>query len=103
MGSEADDAIDLRVGEERSVRLSGLGVAGYRWVVDVEGDPAVAEVHSQGTEGDEGGEAAGASAEEVFSIHAKRPGEALIRFEQRRPWERGAPPTNQHTIQLRVT
>jgi predicted secreted protein len=103
MGSEADDAIDLRVGEEYSVRLAGLGTAGYRWAADLQGDPGVADVHPAGAEALESSGAVGAAADEVFTIRANRPGAARIRFVQRRPWEKGAPASNERTIQLRVT
>lgn len=102
MGSEADDAIELRVGEEYSVRLAGLGTAGYRWEPLLEGDPGVALVHPAGEDTSEDNEAVGASADEVFTVHANRPGATRIRFVQRRPWERDVPPANEHTIQLRV-
>lgn len=103
MGSEADDAIDLRVGEECSVKLAGLGTAGYRWAAQLQGDPEVADVHPAGTEAREGGGAVGSSAAEVFTIHANRPGATRIRFVQRRPWEQDAPAADEHTVQLRVT
>ncbi len=102
MGSEADDAFDLQVGEEHSVRLAGLGTAGYRWTAHIEGGAEVADVHRVGAEKQESGDAVGASTDEVFTIHANRPGTTRIRFAQRRPWEQGAP-ANEHTIQLRVT
>jgi predicted secreted protein len=104
MGSEADDAIELRVGEECSVRLAGLGTAGYRWAPRLEGDPGVADVSPAGTEAPEEGGAVGASASEVFTIRANRPGTARIRFVQRRPWEGDdVPPANERTIRLRVS
>jgi predicted secreted protein len=104
MGSEADDAIELRVGEEHSVTLAGLGTAGYRWTPQLEGDPGIAEVIPAGTEAPEGGGAVGASAGEVFTVRANRPGTARIRFLQRRPWEQDdVPPANERTIRLRVS
>jgi predicted secreted protein len=103
MGSEADDAIDLRVGEEYSVRLAGLGTAGYRWAAHLEGDPGVADVHPAAAEGREGSDAVGSSADEAFTIHANRPGDTRIRFVQRRPWEQDVRPANEHAVQLRVT
>jgi predicted secreted protein len=102
MGSEAD-AIELRVGEEYSVELTGLGTAGYRWLHRLEEDGEVAEVRRAGSKPPEGG-AVGASANEIFAIRANRPGTARIRFEQRRPWEgHDVPPANERTIQLRVS
>jgi predicted secreted protein len=103
MGSEADDAIELRVGEERSVKLGGLGPAGYRWVAELEGDAGIADVQPAGTEAPEQGGAVGAGAGEVFTIRANRAGAARVRFAQRRPWEHDAPPVNERTIQLRIS
>jgi predicted secreted protein len=103
MGHEADDAIELRVGEEHSVELAGLGTAGYRWAHRLEGGSEVAEVRTAEGRPSERG-AVGASASEVFTIRANRPGTARIRFVQRRPWEgEDAPPANERTIQLRVS
>lgn len=104
MGSEADDAIELRVGEARTVTLPGLGTAGYRWTPHLEGDPGVAEVLPEAAEAAEAGDAVGASAAEVFRVHARRPGAARIRFAQRRPWEpTDAPPASERTIELQVS
>jgi predicted secreted protein len=104
MGSEADDAIELRVGEERAVSLPGLGTAGYRWTPHLEGDPGVADVFPAGGEAPEEEGAVGASASEVFGVRARRPGTACIRFEQRRPWEQGdVLPASERTIELRVS
>lgn len=103
MGSEADDAIELRVGEEHSVTLAGLGTAGYRWGAEVEGDAEVAEVVRSGGKPPET-DAVGASASETFTLRARRPGSVRIRFAQRRPWERdNAPTANERMIELRVS
>lgn len=102
--SAADDAIELRVGEERTVRLAGLGTAGYRWVPQVEGDPGVAEVRPAEIEAAAGESAVGASDDEAFTIRANQPGVAHIRLAQRRPWEPDdVAPADVHTIRLRVT
>lgn len=104
MGSDTDDAIELRVGERHSVPLPGLGTAGYRWVPEVEGDPEVAEVRRSSASAPDPDAAVGASADELFVIQANRPGTARIRFAQRRPWEPAeTQPAEQHTISLRVT
>jgi predicted secreted protein len=103
MGSEAADAIELRVGEEHLVTLAGLGTAGYRWGAEVENDPEVVDVVR--TDGEPPAtEAVGTSASEAFTLRAKRPGSVRIRFAQRRPWERDdTPPANERTIRLRVS
>lgn len=102
MGSEADDAIELRVGDERVVSLPGLGTAGYRWAPHLEGDAGVADVVPGGTERKSGG-AVGASGDETFAIRARHAGATRIRFEQRRPWESDeAAAVDERTIRLRV-
>jgi predicted secreted protein len=104
MGSEADDAIELRVGEERTVTLPGLGTAGYSWAPSLEGDPGVAEVYPAGGGPAEEEGAVGASASEAFNVRARRPGAARIRFAQRRPWEADdVPPASERTIELQVS
>jgi predicted secreted protein len=104
MGADADEAMELHVGEERSVTLAGLGTAGYRWTPRVDGDPEVAAVIAAGREPPGEDAAVGASASEVFTIRARRPGVVQIRFAQRRPWEGDdAPPANERTIGLRVS
>lgn len=104
MDSEADDAIELRVGEERAVTLTGLGTAGYRWAPHLEGDPGIADVSPAGEQAPTPEGAVGASADEVFTVRAMRPGATRIRFEQRRPWEGDdSPPANERTIQLRIS
>jgi predicted secreted protein len=102
MGSASD--LELRVGEERSLRFAGLGTAGYRWVPEVEGDAEVVDVRSTGLESAGSDAAAGASADETFALRANRVGEVTVRFLQRRPWEPAdTPPANEQTIRLRVT
>jgi predicted secreted protein len=104
MGSEADDALELHVGEEYSLTLTGLGTAGYSWAPNLEGDPEVAEVRRAGGDTAPPDEVVGGSADEVFTIRGKRPGSARIRFAQRRPWERDdVPAANERTIELRVS
>jgi predicted secreted protein len=104
MGSAADDEVELRSGEEHSVRLEGLGTAGYRWRPEVEGDAEAVEVRSAGTEAAEGSGVVGAGATEVFTVRANRPGEVTVRFLQRRPWEPDdTPAANEHAVRLRVT
>jgi predicted secreted protein len=104
MGSEVDDAIELRVGEEHSVTLSGLGTAGYRWAAEVEGDSGVVDIARADGEPPAAGAGVGASASEAFTLRAKRPGSIRIRFAQRRPWDRDdVPPANERTIRLRVS
>ena len=97
---EADDFIELRVGEEKPVRLSGLGTAGYSWQPEVDGDD-VLEITKQAAQ-QAPGAAEGSSADEIFTVRAKRPGKTRVRFAQRRSWERGGPAANEHVVDLRI-
>ncbi len=74
------------------IELPGLGTVGYLWSFDVaedregtvdvrELDPRVGPVRPPGE-----------SASHVFALSARRPGRALVHFEQRRPWEQEAAP-----------
>lgn len=105
MGSASDDdVVELRVGEEHSLQLVGLGTAGYRWVAEIDGDAEVVEVRSTDRETVEGSGAVGASADETFAIRANQAGDATVRFVQRRPWESGdVPAASERSIRFRVT
>jgi predicted secreted protein len=101
MASDSN-VVQLRVGEQHSVRLAGLGAAGYRWAPEIGGDETVAEVEPAGTEEPES-DAVGTSRAELFTIRALRPGVAQLRFAQRRPWEPpDQPPANEHVVELHV-
>ena len=91
----------FRVGEERTIRLPGLSAAGYEWSVEIaDGDRdavAVAEVGSDGPAGPPG-----TSVEHVFTVSGRRPGEAVLRFEQRRSWEDDVAPHDTRTFRVTV-
>jgi hypothetical protein len=42
----------------------------------------------------------GESPDHVFRLSPVRPGEAVVRFEQRRPWETGAAPYDTRTFEI---
>jgi predicted secreted protein len=96
-----DKHIRLRVGEEHPIRLESLRTAGYEWQPEVEGDEVAAVVKESGEE--EQPEAVGASPDEVFKIKALKPGKALLRFAQRRPWESGDSAGDEHVVELDVS
>lgn len=104
MGSEAlDSPIELRVGDEHSLRLAGFGTAGYRWVAEVDGNPEVVSVERSGVEEPES-DAPGAGGRETFSIRAESAGEALVKLALRRPWEPAdEPAAREQTVRVRVT
>jgi predicted secreted protein len=96
--------VDLAAGEVREIDLPGLGTAGYLWQHELDGDAAVVEVTWRRGPPPEGAlsTAVGASAPEVVTIRALRPGMVHLRLEQRRPWEAGAQPLHSHEVEVRV-
>ena len=94
----------LRVGETETIRLPGRGSSGYAWAVAVSpGDDGIVDVSQRAVAGGDGGVGPpGASFDHVFELAARRPGRAVVRFEQRRPWERDAEPLQTHDVEVVV-
>jgi predicted secreted protein len=98
----------VAVGEERRLRLPGLGTAGYIWQPRIEGDDDVVEVSVAPVPDDEAGdggvdEPVGRSLDEQVTIRGRRPGRVVVRLVQRRPWERTAPPLREAALQVIVS
>jgi len=93
------ERVVLRAGEETAIRLPSLSSAGSEWSVEVDDGEAVS-VEEAAREGAPG--PPGSSADQVFRVAAVRPGEALLRFEQRRPWEHGVAPHDTRTFRVVV-
>lgn len=105
MESEAPlEVVELHVGDTHTVELAGLGTAGYSWAPEeLEGAPEVATVSAAEPGAPEESEAVGASATEAFTLRARRPGVARVRFAQRRPWETtDVPPAGERLVEVRV-
>ena len=97
------EVVELQVGDEHVVRLTGRGTAGYRWTPEAVDDESVVEVSERQVAEPES-EGTGASGDEVFRIRALAPGSTRIAFAQRRPWEGAhSAPTEAHVVELRVT
>lgn len=92
----------LAVGEEHAVPLSSLAMAGYRWSGTVEGpEPAAVTVELRRGEASPALRA-GASVPEEAVLRGIRPGRAVVRLEQRRPWERDQPPAGMLELHVEV-
>ena len=96
--------VELAAGEVREIDLPGLGTAGYLWQHELDGDAAAVEVTWRHGPPPEGAlsTAVGASAPEVVTIRALRPGKVHLRLEQRRPWETDAQPLASHDVEVHV-
>jgi predicted secreted protein len=100
---EVPATIELNVGERYTLRLPGLGSAGYVWEYAVTGDDKVVSIAeaTAGQPAPTGGAAPAAfSADTVFTIAALEPGQVTIHFTQRRPWEKDKPPLKEALLQV---
>jgi predicted secreted protein len=94
--------IALAVGEERTFPLTSLATAGYRWSGSVEGqDPQAVELEVRRGEASPAARV-GPSAPEAALLRGVRPGRAIVRLEQRRPWETDRPPAQVVELQVEV-
>ncbi|HET7012475.1 MAG TPA: protease inhibitor I42 family protein [Streptosporangiaceae bacterium] len=90
------------VGQDHQLRLPGLGAAGYGWSLAPGQEGLPVTVRQAPAPPPSTPPPPGASADVVFLVSASKPGEYQLRFEQRRPWERGGPAQQTHTLTLHV-
>jgi predicted secreted protein len=91
----------LRVGADQTIRLPSRSGAGYDWSVEVaDGDPDAVAVKQVDPEAPSG--PPGESPDHVFRLSPLRPGEVVLRFEQRRPWDEAAAPREVRTFDVVV-
>lgn len=93
--------IDLKVGETYTLRLPGLGAAGYLWTYDIAGDRNLIDV-SQTTAKSSEFPAVGSSMDRVFILQGLATGHLTIRFMQQRPWEKNQHPVAEHTLEVEI-
>jgi hypothetical protein len=92
----------LAIGEERTISLTSLAMAGYQWSGSMSGtDPGAVTLELRRGEFPAGGKP-GLSAPEEAVLCGIRPGRALVRLEQRRPWERDQPAVQLVQLQVEV-
>jgi predicted secreted protein len=84
------EAIEVRLGDERTITLPSLSGAGYAWSVGIEsGDGDIVAVRELDPDASPG--PPGESPDHVFGLSARRAGSVVLRFEHRRPWEADTP------------
>ncbi len=89
------------MGEERQLRLPGLGSVGYAWNWDLSGADAVAVRLESEPAAHREGEALGCSAPQLLCISGLREGLATVQLFLRRPFS-DLPPREQHRIEIEV-
>jgi predicted secreted protein len=101
--TEIPATLEMSVGEERYLKLPGLGTAGYVWDAQIVGQASVIDV--EWTRGDQPGSPprpAGQNAPEVAMIRAVTPGDVELRLYQNRRWEEPAQAIARHDIHVHV-
>jgi hypothetical protein len=103
---EIPKRITLRVGDMNTVRLPGLGAAGYTWTHEVIENSALIKVSTgQGAlpeTGEAGFQIMGASVDELIYIRALRAGRSRIRLIQRGPGKSDQPPSQEHILEVDI-
>jgi predicted secreted protein len=102
MNDDTPSRLSLAVGEKRAVPLRALATAGYQWSQSVSGpDPTAIAVEIHRGELPPG-TPPGRSAPEEAIVHGLHPGQATVRLQQRRPWERDQPPADTLDLHIEV-
>jgi predicted secreted protein len=88
----------MKVGEEHEIRLPGMASAGYHWFGEIEEGQGAVEVEKRWADLAPG--SVGTSADEIFTVTARRAGRARLRFEQRRRWEEASADAIEVTVEV---
>ena len=96
--------IELIVGEKYTLRLKGLGAAGYNWEYTIKETGKVVSVSSEFVDDGKkiGPLLPGHSLDVLITIQALEPGHVTIHFAQRRAWEKEKPPLKEHVLEIFV-
>ena len=83
--SNAGQQIELNPGEEAQLALSEKRLSGYRWDVDLSGQPVLTVTDDQPTAAPDS--APGGTLMRTFRIRAVQPGTVTLLLRHRRSWE----------------
>jgi len=100
----AMELIVLSIGQERHIDLPDRSTAGYSWFFDVSRDwiVSVKEQFASPDQPDTSQFAVGSARQVRFSVKGLKPGEAILRFYEIRPWEKPQKPTNENYYKIQV-
>ena len=101
---QSGPSVALASGQDLVVRLPSNPTTGYRWIY-VEPKDAVLESRParRAMRAQSAGGAAGARGTEIWKLAPFKPGQQLLRFEYRRPWEQDVAPSRvaTHTVTVK--
>lgn len=96
------ETLQLRVGDDVTLRLPGRGTAGYSWVYEASGAVAALSVSHTTAPLPLSEPPRTGSADEVFLLHGLSPGRVELHFELRRTWDQAAPAAGQRDYVIDV-
>jgi len=107
MSSNVPASIHLAPGERWTLRLHGLGTAGYQWVCSVEAGSDVVSASLSLLPLPEspppgGPPPPGSNADYQLDVYAQKTGKATLRLALRRSWQPDKP-AEQHLLQVEVS
>ena len=101
MAEENMEELKLKKGESATIKLKGLGTAGYQWDYTISENKNIATVSKDFIlPGNLTQKNVGASADEVFTITAIEKGIVNIFFFQKRSWEQNTNPINSRKVKV---
>jgi inhibitor of cysteine peptidase len=92
--------VEAHVGDTLVLRLDENPATGYRWTME-ERDGEVLETHSSVYAAGPGA-GVGGGGQRVLTFKARKAGQAILRLERRRAWERDAAAAEQLVIAVNV-
>lgn len=102
MNEKLTEEIKLKEGESKTIKFKGHATAGYQWTYTADDKKDCITISKEYKQEDTDEKKSGASAEEVFTITAKKTGSATINFTQQRSWEKNTDPLNEKKIKVVV-
>lgn len=97
------EEIKLKTGESTSLKFKGMGTAGYEWNYTIDGSKDCVDVSKEFDSGKKSGKQnVGASADEIFTLAAKKSGTVVIYFTEQRSWEKNSNPVNEKKVSVTV-
>ena len=101
MQADTTEEIKLKRGESTTVKLKGLGTAGYEWNYTIDGDQNLIAISKDFVLPEKLTQKnMGTSADEVFTINANKKGQLIIYFFQKRGWEKNTEPINKKKVKV---
>ena len=103
MAPGISDEIKLKTGTSTTIMLKGLASAGYEWKYAIDNNKDCIKISKEFVLKEKLTQKnVGASADEVFTITARKKGTVIIYFFQQRSWEKNIRPVNEKKVKINI-